>query len=92
MLAGTTTIPDLNHGAFLGTLICLPTLEEQLQICIYLDKELDKYYYLGNQAQKFIELLKERRTALISAAVTGKIDVRNWKSPEQNKTNKEDTL
>ncbi|EFC1901039.1 TPA: restriction endonuclease subunit S, partial [Escherichia coli] len=28
-----------------------------------------------------IELLKERRTALISAAVTGKIDLRNWTAP-----------
>jgi len=28
-----------------------------------------------------IELLKERRTALISAAVTGKIDVRDWQVP-----------
>ena len=27
-------------------------------------------------------LLQERRTALISAAVTGKIDVRGWKAPE----------
>lgn len=29
-----------------------------------------------------IELMQERRTALISAAVTGKIDVRSWHSPE----------
>ena len=29
-----------------------------------------------------IELLQERRTALISAVVTGKIDVRGWKAPE----------
>ncbi|EIM5935018.1 restriction endonuclease subunit S, partial [Escherichia coli] len=28
-----------------------------------------------------IELLQERRTALISAAVTGKIDLRNWTAP-----------
>lgn len=34
-----------------------------------------------------ITLLQERRTALISAAVTGKIDVRNWQAPEpSNKT------
>ena len=32
-----------------------------------------------SKAQSAVELLKERRTALISAAVTGKIDVRNWK-------------
>ncbi|MCX2532938.1 restriction endonuclease subunit S [Plesiomonas shigelloides] len=33
-----------------------------------------------------ISLLKERRTALISAAVTGKIDVRNWQAPSQSST------
>ena len=35
---------------------------------------------LENQATKGTVLLKERRTALISAAVTGKIDVRNWQN------------
>ena len=36
---------------------------------------------LINKQRYQIELLKERRTALISAAVTGKIDVRNWTAP-----------
>ncbi len=42
-----------------------------------------------DEAETAIELMQERRTALISAAVTGKIDVRNWKAPEQSMTNKE---
>ena len=33
------------------------------------------------KAELTISLMQERRTALISAAVTGKIDVRNWKAP-----------
>jgi type I restriction enzyme S subunit len=37
------------------------------------------YDNLGNVAEQQIKLLQERRTALISAAVTGKIDVRSWK-------------
>lgn len=82
MLAGTTTIPDLNHGAFLGTLACLPNFEEQKSICRYLDETLERYNYISQQAQGFVELMQERRTALISAAVTGKIDVRNWQAPE----------
>jgi len=90
MLAGTTTIPDLNHGAFLGTLICLPCLNEQEQICKYLDEELKKFDHICGQAYKIVNLLQERRTALISAAVTGKIDVRNWQDPEQKQTKKED--
>ena len=51
-----------------------------------INKPIDK---LLINAKKVIELLLERRTALISAAVTGKIDVRNWVAPEANKTNKE---
>jgi len=38
------------------------------------------YDNLGTVAEQQIKLLQERRTALISAAVTGKIDVRNWKA------------
>jgi len=37
---------------------------------------------LMNRAMAGIELLQERRTALISAAVTGKIDVRAWQKGE----------
>ncbi len=33
------------------------------------------------KAESAIQLMQERRTALISAAVTGKIDVRNWQAP-----------
>ncbi|MEZ5505856.1 MAG: restriction endonuclease subunit S [Gammaproteobacteria bacterium] len=43
-----------------------------------LTKKLDR---LVNQAENAIQLLQERRTTLISAAVTGKIDVRDWQPP-----------
>ena len=78
MLAGTTTIPDLNHGAFLGTRVALPCEDEQQQICKYLDDTLKEYDCSEGAAIAMINLLQERRTALISAAVTGKIDVRDW--------------
>lgn len=48
-----------------------------------------KYDNLILVAGRQITLLKERRTAIISAAVTGKIDVRNWKAPQQTQTHKE---
>ena len=35
-------------------------------------------------AENAIQLMQERRTALISSAVTGKIDVRNWQNPNKN--------
>ena len=40
---------------------------------------LSSFETLSNEAQRAIDLLQERRTALISAAVTGQIDVREMK-------------
>lgn len=78
MLAGTTTIPDLNHGAFLATKIALPNHDEQIEIIKYLNSYLIQIEHLEKKAESAIQLLQERRTALISAAVTGKIDVRGF--------------
>ncbi|RQZ60261.1 restriction endonuclease subunit S [Burkholderia sp. Bp9004] len=55
----------------------LPSLEEQKVIAKFLDCELAKLDSLKTEAQHAIELLEVRRSALIAAAVTGKIDVRN---------------
>lgn len=60
--------------------ITLPSLPEQATIIAFLDQETAKIDNLIQQAQKATTLLQERRTALISAAVTGKIDVREYKS------------
>ncbi len=56
--------------------VCLPPLPEQQSIAICLDNATCKIDTLISKAEKAIELLKERRTTLISATVTGKIDVR----------------
>ena len=58
-------------------IIPLPPLGEQKRIATFLDKETTKIDTLIEKCETAIELLKERRTALIAAAVTGKIDVRN---------------
>jgi type I restriction enzyme S subunit len=55
-----------------------PPLSEQLEIVAKLDSLHEQYADIEIKAVKAIELMQERRTALISAAVTGKIDVRNW--------------
>ena len=61
----------------IGSLIAIfPSLEEQQKIATYLDDKTQKIDNLIKKATKSIKLLKEKRTALISAAVTGKIDVR----------------
>ncbi|MDD1606726.1 MAG: restriction endonuclease subunit S [Methylococcaceae bacterium] len=57
-----------------------PPLEEQQEIVNKLDKLIEMYGAIEIKAVDAIELMQERRTALISAAVTGKIDVRNWQT------------
>ncbi|TAF26582.1 MAG: restriction endonuclease subunit S [Verrucomicrobia bacterium] len=54
-----------------------PPPEEQAQITAFLDQEIARLDALTTEAQRAIDLLQERRTALISAAVTGQIDVRD---------------
>jgi type I restriction enzyme S subunit len=56
--------------------ILCPPISEQKQITEYIDRQHQFFDELITEAQRGIELLKERRTALISDAVTGKIDVR----------------
>jgi type I restriction enzyme S subunit len=56
--------------------VLLPPLGEQAAIVSWLESETASLDTLTAEAQRAIELLRERRTALISAAVTGQIDVR----------------
>ena len=56
--------------------VTLPPIEEQSAIATFLITETAKFDTLTAEANRAIELLQERRSALISAAVTGKIDVR----------------
>ncbi len=62
----------------------MPPVIEQKSIVAYLDTETAKLDTLTAEAQRAIDLLKERRSALISAAVTGKIDVRGSNEPAQH--------
>ena len=58
--------------------IATPPLEEQTAIATFLDNKTAIFDSLTAEASRTIELLQERRSALISAAVTGKIDVREF--------------
>lgn len=58
-----------------------PVMEERQQIENYIKTKKKKYNNLISIAKELVTLLQERRTALISAAVTGKIDVRDWVAP-----------
>lgn len=77
LAGGTATIPHLTGEQLRKYRFPKPPVKEQKLIVEYLDRETAKIDLLIEKAKKAIELLKEHRTALISAAVTGKIDVTN---------------
>ena len=60
-----------------------PDVYEQDAISRYLGAVLANYSELESKAREAISLMQERRTALISAAVTGKIDLRGWTPPAE---------
>jgi type I restriction enzyme S subunit len=71
--------PNLNTGIVGSLPLPIPPLEEQRQIVSILSGVLTLFRELQAKSNDLVELLQERRTAIISAAVTGKIDVRNYK-------------
>ena len=76
-IANISTLSIMNQDKTKQIPLAVPPIDEQKQIVKYLDKETAKIDILIEKCETAIELLKERRTALISAAVTGKIDVRD---------------
>lgn len=68
--------PNISETEILECPTTIPSLAEQKTIASYLINESVKFDNLTLVAEKAINLLKERRSALISAAVTGQIDVR----------------
>ena len=72
-----TTIEHLPAEKLRRYRFAFPPIKEQMGIASFLEKESARFYSLTTEAQSTINLLQERRTALISAAVTGQIDVRH---------------
>jgi len=71
-----STIPTMTQEGIGKLPFPHPPLEEQVAIAAYLDLETAKLDALAGKVETAIERLQEYRTALITAAVTGKIDVR----------------
>jgi len=82
--------PNLNTDIVKAIPIAIPPENEIKKIVVDIKKKIDHFSKLMGSAEKAIQLMQERRTALISAAVTGKIDVRHWQSP--NKNNNQDNM
>jgi len=77
MYSVKSAVPGIDRNDIHRIMIALPPKEQQQAIVEYLDTETAKIDTLITEANKAIALLKERRVAIISAAVTGKIDVRD---------------
>lgn len=71
-----STVKHLNMSDIPNIPVFLPEISTQTKIVEYLEVQTSKIEELAKVTVTSIELLKERRSALISAAVTGKIDVR----------------
>ncbi|ROQ66346.1 type I restriction enzyme S subunit [Streptomyces sp. 840.1] len=74
--ANGSTVANVRLPILRTTPIWLPSLAEQRQIVTHLDEQTTKIDELVSETEQFIELARERRSALITAAVTGQIDVR----------------
>lgn len=76
-----TSQMNLNADIVSKFKILVPSYEEQNDIVSFLKVKLTHYDLLIIKSENSIALMQERRTALISAAVTGKIDLRGWEQP-----------
>ena len=84
--------PHLNCGNVKDLVIPVPPIAEQRDIVNFIDARLEFFACLVHEAEAAISVLLERRDAIISAAVTGKIDVRvlgEVKNSMQNSTSKD---
>ncbi|MBX3297062.1 MAG: restriction endonuclease subunit S [Acidobacteria bacterium] len=85
-IASKTAQPLITGTQLSDQRIPAPPSNEQREISVYLEHETAKLDALTAEAERAIELLQERRTALISAAVTGKIDVRGLREEGPDET------
>ena len=81
-----STFKRVNVEDIRGIIVPMPPQGEQKIIAEYLIEKTEMFNSMLGEAQNSIALLQERRSALISAAVTGKIDVRGWQPPASART------
>ncbi len=77
-------MPKINRESLSDYRLPVPSVFEQMAICKFIANQNTNLEELESKAEQAIQLMQERRTALISAAVTGKIDVRGWQAAEQS--------
>lgn len=81
--ATVSTQMNLNADQIARIIVVCPPIDEQMKIVDFIETNLTLFNTLSDKAHNALDLLKEHRQALITAAVTGKIDVRNLVSEEE---------
>lgn len=74
--AGKSAVPGVDRNDLHAIPVAVPPRDEQVAIVGHLDEECERMNRLSLSAETVVARLHEYRSALISAAVTGKIDVR----------------
>ncbi|MFK3990736.1 restriction endonuclease subunit S [Psychrobacter sp. NPDC064578] len=77
-----TNQPNISGEGIESVALPMPPKNELVEIVDFLNNSETVFQNLSIKSEQQVELLKERRTALISAAVTGKIDVRGWRAAD----------
>lgn len=77
-MVSTTTYPNLDVGEYVGFNVAYPPLAEQGEIAEFLKRREQRIWSLIDRVETAIDRLEEYRSALITAAVTGTIDVRDY--------------
>lgn len=73
----SSSMQNISQGTLANLWIPIPPVEEQLSIITYIENQLLLLEKLEITTKKGISLLQERRTSLISAAVTGQLQIPN---------------
>ncbi len=76
--SSNTALPSMTQTDLLNLSVAIPIISEQIEITRFLDNENAMFDNLISKQNQLIEKLKEYRASIISHAVTGKIDVREF--------------
>lgn len=82
LLQESSAVPSMTQDKLHNVFLIKPIKEEQNKIVKHIENEMNKMDLLISKAKESIQKLKEYRQSLISEAVTGKIDVRDWQAPK----------
>ena len=82
--SNSTTIDVIYSYTLKELIVSLPPLDVQNDIVAYLNYKVQKIDEMLKEASQSVENLKSYKSTLITEAVTGKIDLREWKPKEEN--------